>query len=306
MNPEQFRAILAKHGGLIGTQVLDQAKEESISGVKTGEYEKPPSVIRLKYVTPNGEITAYQKDDGTYQIVDDPKGLVKSATADAAGGKPMTEYERAQLDRQKEQDARAARNEQRSTNQQTIQNNRADRRERGQQKLQELQLAVQQGSLDERKAQAEWERWKFQNYDLPRQQRADALAERNAARADAREDRMITTEQRRARTDEYKVGQEAGRDAVDRARLAHTPVVLGNYAKGGIDAAWATPAPDFDAIARSAAERAVAELRGLGQTPPANPTAAGDGLPSNFQVPPPAAPPSGLVATPATRDQYAR
>lgn len=93
MTPEQFRAILAAHGGLIGTELLDTARDEEIdtpSGkIKTGE-KVSPTRVRIKYVTKDGTITAYQQDDGMYQILDDPKGLVNKAEAPADAKAPET------------------------------------------------------------------------------------------------------------------------------------------------------------------------------------------------------------------------
>lgn len=79
MTPEEFRAILAQHGGLLGTEIVDKAKEEEIAGHKTGELI-PPTTIRIKYTTKDGTITARQHDDGTFEVLDDPKGLVTKAT----------------------------------------------------------------------------------------------------------------------------------------------------------------------------------------------------------------------------------
>lgn len=86
MTPAQFRALLAANGGLLGTEVLDKSKEEEIAGHKTGEMI-PPTSVRLRYTTPNGEITARQEDDGTFAILDDPKGLVKASAP--GGDKPI-------------------------------------------------------------------------------------------------------------------------------------------------------------------------------------------------------------------------
>jgi hypothetical protein len=89
MTPEEFRAILAQHGGLLGTEIVDQSKEEEIAGHKTGEMIPPPT-IRIKYTTKDGTITARQHDDGTFEVLDDPKGLVGKATDPAASKAPET------------------------------------------------------------------------------------------------------------------------------------------------------------------------------------------------------------------------
>lgn len=79
MTPEEFRAVLAQHGGVLGTQLLDTSKDEEIAGHKTGEMI-PPTSVRVKYTTKDGTITARQQDDGTFEVLDDPKGLVSKAS----------------------------------------------------------------------------------------------------------------------------------------------------------------------------------------------------------------------------------
>lgn len=245
---------------------------------QTKDEDAAPKTAKLS----DGTDVQWDPGSKSWKPIDVPRGDAKPT--------PMSEYQRAEVERGKAADARAEAAARRTENQQTVQNNRADRAERARTRLAELQAQVQQGNLTEAQARNQWDRFKFENYDLPRQQRADALAERNANRADTREERA-------SRVQEYGLGQTAARDAVDRARLAHDDRRTAAYfqAKAGgkspqqaIATSTGLEAPDFDAIAEAAAARAIAQLQGLGAPPPPQgaPVGAGAGAP----------PPSPLAA----------
>lgn len=298
MKLDEFHRLIARHGGLSGDPVaLDPEVDAKDRYGRTSKGPNPTP--KYKYVFADGTtLTAVTQSGGDLQVVD-PGSAMKDDTA-ADRPKPMSEYEAAQVQRQKDQDARANRTEDRQTATARVAEGRADRAEKGRQVLATLQAQQKQGEINDKQAQAAWDKWKFENYDLPRQQRADALAERSANRADQREDRVASTQQ-------YTAGQTAGRDAVDRATAAHDARQLSAYnqARGAgrspqqsMTAATALEPPDFDAIAERAAQRAIAQLQGLGAPPPAQagPTPAGDGLPAQFTPPAPAM--AGPVAQP--------
>src|SRR5262245_19763874 len=93
MTPEQFRALLAANGGLTGHQILNPTTETTTTNRLTGEQQTtrtPTPNPRVRYTTPNGEITALQKEDGSFEVLDDPKGMVKAAGgAGGVGDKPI-------------------------------------------------------------------------------------------------------------------------------------------------------------------------------------------------------------------------
>lgn len=86
MTPEQFRAMLARHGGLTGHQILDPTTEQTDRYGRTTKQPTPSP--RVRYTTPQGEITARQKEDGTFEVIDDPKGFLKD-TDPTAPQKPI-------------------------------------------------------------------------------------------------------------------------------------------------------------------------------------------------------------------------
>jgi hypothetical protein len=82
MTPEEMRALIAKHKGLAGHEIVDKPKDEVIAGQKTGDTLPTPNP-RIKFVMGDGtHLTARQQDDGQYEIVD-PGTAMREPAANA-------------------------------------------------------------------------------------------------------------------------------------------------------------------------------------------------------------------------------
>lgn len=260
MTAEQFRAILAAHGGVSGTEIIDKSTPEKIEGRETGEMV-PPATIRVRYTTRDGEITARQHDDGSFEILDDPKGLVKSAdpqTADptkAPTTKTFPDGTERQWDPAKQDwviiatktqgpepekpkpeaglpglgSAPGARPGQ-TTDLSLVY-------AQGNQYLAQLNNDVAAGRLPPEERARRWAAYNAANIQparaqadaevraeaekqARRQAQADARAERSSDLAEGREGRAISTAERTARTDEERLGLEREKFARDRANDA--------------------------------------------------------------------------------------
>jgi hypothetical protein len=324
MSPEQFRALLERHGGLTGHQILDPQVDTTTTDRLTGETKSakgPNPSPRVRYVTREGEITARQNPDGTFDVLDDPKGFLKDDTP-AGSAKPievsagaslvqkqadgsyapvyappdktktMTPYERASLQMTQ---AGQALQQQRLELDKAVAEGRMTREARND----ALAEAVQRTTQDIAKARLAIE-----------QQQADT-SRQNAALANRREDRMVGQAGRQQQIDEATLGRGAGQDAVSRAEQAYgyrreqayaAARASGKSPQDAINESAQTDIPDFDTIAEAAAQRAVAGLGGLtagGRPPIAPPAPAGAGALPSGQIPypqPGGVAPSAVIA----------
>lgn len=294
MPPEQFRAILARHGGLIGHQVVDPEVDvettNEITGKKTTAKGPNPSP-RVRYVTRDGEIVARQHDDGTFDVLEDPKGLVRaSLVADAGGDATPAQAETARHNRATEAAAantaaRQGRNDQRQL---TVDEMRAA----NEAKKAELDARVTNREMDAAQAKAEYDRWWDQTIRIPaerhKQEIEDAQRRLDEEKA-AFERRKYQQEQVSAREKEQTRQREAdrafaytaGQDAVaNRLKLlpyevdpSFGPSLAGIYNRimpGAFQpGAFTTQLPDLDALA----QRHIGPLLDLHASPVTGPSA---------------------------------
>lgn len=331
MTADEFRALLTRHGGLIGTEIVDKSKEEEIAGHKTGELI-PPTTVRIKYTTPNGEVTARQRDDGSFEVLDDPKGLVKAAGADA-GTPTVTQAETARHNKATE--AQAANTASRADRREQQQLTAAEAQQRATALREERANAVATGRLTLDQANAEYDRRYKEEVETPLKRSAEQRAVEAAKRAEDqarferekfRQEQVSSREKETTRRQEAeaKFSYDAGQDAVSQAMKllpyrvgptfgAEFSQALNTLGNGG-GAVNFTPgavtfdAPDYASIAEQAAQRAHALFNlpapaapGMPAAPAAPAPVAAPGVPVA-----PVAPPTGLPVTPANRDVYAR
>lgn len=215
MTPEQFRAILDRHGGVIGHRIVDPTVDTTETDRLTGEARTtkgPNPVPRVKYVTRDGEITARQKDDGSFEILEDPKGLVRASVV-ADGGTTPTQAEARRHNQATEAAASntAARQDRRDQRQLTIDEIRA----MNDAKKAELDARVKNREMDAAQAKVAYDQWWDREVRIPAERHRQEIE--NARRAldedKAKLDReKYQQEQVTAREKEATRQREAGLD----------------------------------------------------------------------------------------------
>jgi len=340
MKPGEFQRLISQHGGLAGTPqaVNPELDVETPNIDPTGQpirSKQPNPTPKYKYVFNDGtELVAVTSPDGDIEPTDAGTAIKPGAGA----GSDTERHNRATEDQARKTAAQTAAN-------QTSAQSRADRTEtraitsaEAAAKVAALREErannIAQGKLSADEADRKYDRDYRDQVETPLKRAAEARAQDAARRAEekARTDReqyqqeqvsaREKEETRRAEADR-KFGYDAGQDAVSTAlkllpyRVGPTfgaefSTALNTLSSGGgpvnfSPGAFSFDMPDVNAIA----DREVSRALSLYKTPVAAPVAPAPVAPVAPVVPPalatlPVAPPPGLTATPATRDQWAR